>query len=130
MSEAIVIALIISAPTFITALGSLFVSLRNGRQALKTAEKLEVVHNDVNGKMQALLEATGAKERAAGLAEGRQAGISERADRVAESERVEDRVAEHLAKIEDTVVETRKVITGHDSEERKHWPKDEPPKQG
>lgn len=86
---------------FLGVLASILSSLRNTRLARKQATtleaqsvKLEVVHQDVNGKMAQLVEAVGAKERAAGTVEGRQASISERADRVAESERVEDREAE------------------------------------
>jgi hypothetical protein len=48
----------------------------------------------VNGKMTQLLKATGAEQRAEGEAAGREKAITERADRVAESERVEDRAAD------------------------------------
>ena len=94
---------IASIATLLTVLVGLWVSMQNRRMAKKittvatqTAEKLDTVHQDVNGKMTALLAVTGASERAAGIVEGRQAGISERADRVAEEERVEDRTVDKL----------------------------------
>ena len=104
MSDPVTIALIASAPTLLAAVGSLIVSLLNffrGRRSEQiinaTHEEVRIVKADVNGKMAQLLEATGAKERAAGVVEGRQAGINERAARVTEEERKEDRDAAHEA---------------------------------
>ena len=85
-----------SLATLATVLVGLYISLQNRRLAKINATKLEMVHTDVNGKMKALLVATAASERAVGEAEGRQHSLDEKAGRVAEQERVEDRIAEKL----------------------------------
>jgi hypothetical protein len=61
----------------------------------------DVLTLHVDGKMDALLAATSATARAQGVAEGRQLGSDERQVRVAESERVEDRVVAERERIED-----------------------------
>ena len=60
--------------------------------------KIAEVHVLVNDKMTELLRAVRAEERAAGVKEGREQGISERQDRVTESERVEDRESKMKSK--------------------------------
>ncbi len=90
MSDPVMIALIVSAPTFLTALGSLIVSILN-------RQRLKVVHEDVNGKMQQLIEARQAESRAVGETEGRQKAIDEQAARLAIKEQGEDRVADKQA---------------------------------
>lgn len=86
MSDAVKIALIISIAPTLTAAASLVVSLRN-------RARLEGLHKDLNSRLTELLNARGASERAMGVSEGRAQGVAERAGRVAEEERVEDRVA-------------------------------------
>lgn len=91
--------------TLLTVLASLAVSLMNRRLNRKTAERLETVHQDVNGKMQQLIEARQAESRAAGETEGRQKAIDEQAARLTIKEQGEDRVADKLAVIEQTVLD-------------------------
>jgi hypothetical protein len=101
MSDTVILALIVGLPLIITAISNLIVavsarkqSTKNTEIALATASKLDEVHGQINGKMEQLIKATGAEEHAAGVAEGREKSIAERAGRVAEEERVEDRAVE------------------------------------
>lgn len=115
ISDSVEIALIVAAPTFLTALGGLILQLLSfyeGRtRGHALAQKLEVVHQDVNGKMAQLLETTGAQREAVGEAAGRDKALAEQAARTAEVERKEDRVAGKLE-----VIDTK--LTDHDEWER------------
>lgn len=68
MTDAVSIALITSGTTVL-----LFVlkDVLDKRRVKSVEAKVEAVHKDVNGKMEKLLLATGAKEHAEGKAEGK-----------------------------------------------------------
>lgn len=91
MSDQVLIALIVGLPLIITSVGSFVLSYLSRNISAKTAYRLEEVHSQINGKMEELLRARGAEERAAGEAVGREKAITERQDRITEAERVEDR---------------------------------------
>ena len=101
ITDPVLIALIVGLPLIITAVGNLIVALLNRKQSLKNTElavgaanKLDIVHGQINGKMEQLLKTTGAEERAVGEAIGRGKELAERQGRVVEAERVEDRAAD------------------------------------
>ena len=91
MSETVQTAIIVAIAPTLLATAAVISSIRNSK-------KLEGIHIDLNSRLSELLRATSTSERAAGkaegIAEGRERGITERAERVAEEERVEDRVAQ------------------------------------
>jgi len=95
MTDTVQISLITCSFTFAGLAVSRWLSHREHMAtAAKVREaetKIAEVHVLVNDKMTELLRAVRAEERAAGVKEGREQGISERQDRVTESERVEDR---------------------------------------
>ena len=110
MSDQVLIALIVGLPLIIAAVGNLYVSIKASALTARTAEiatataaKLDSVHREVNGKMTQLLETKGAASMAEGEAIGREKATAERQIRVAEAERVEDRVADKLTVIEQAV---------------------------
>ena len=88
MNDPVKIAVIVAVAPTLLALAAVVNSLRNSR-------KLDNIHIDLNSRLTQLLAASATSERATGraegLAEGRNLSVSERADRVTESERVEDR---------------------------------------
>lgn len=65
--------------------------------SLMNRKKLAKLSVDINGRLTQLLELKGSESQlrghTEGMKEGREAGLSERRDRVVESERVEDRIA-------------------------------------
>jgi len=91
MTDAVQAALIVSIAPTLVATGSLIASIKN-------RSKLNALHIDLNSRLTELLKAHGASERAEGVLEGRQMSVTERQDRVAESERVEDRADDRLRK--------------------------------
>lgn len=58
----VITAISTGAAAFVTSVGGLFVSLRNGR-------KLEEVHASTNGKMEELLKLTAKSSKAEGIAD-------------------------------------------------------------
>jgi hypothetical protein len=107
--------------TLLTVLISLTVSMINRSLNKKTAAKLETVHQDVNGKMQQLIEARQAESMAAGETQGRQKAIDEEAARLTVANEVADRLAAKLAAIEEKVAE-------HDKWERERKDEEAPQK--
>lgn len=92
---AVLVALISQLPNILIAQATLRSSRDSLKQSVDNAARISQVHSDVNGKMQELIDSTGREKLATGHAEGmaeeRSLGITERQDRVAEAERVEDR---------------------------------------
>lgn len=94
MSDTVILALIVGLPLIITSLSNLITSVRNARQVAKVVDKLDVVHDQMNGMKTELIRATGAEAQAVGEAIGREKATAERQVRVVEAERVEDRAKE------------------------------------
>jgi hypothetical protein len=72
--------------------------------SLFNRKKLKQLHLEINSRLTELIKASGAEKLAEGIKEGRQAGADERQSRVAESERVEDRVTAEKERVEDRAV--------------------------
>ena len=92
MSEAIQVAVVISVAPTMASLGAVVIAWFGYRRSKSNATQISEVHLLINNRMDELLKAARSESHAEGMAEGRQAGIDERKERVVESERVEDRV--------------------------------------
>lgn len=74
MTDSVKIALIATIAPTLVAVGGLVSSLRN-------RTKLKALHVDINSRLTQLLSATGARERAEGVLEGRNLGVAEENER-------------------------------------------------
>lgn len=99
--SSIISSLIVAVPGTIAAIVALLAYLKSNdvaKAVVAVGETVGAVQSEVttlgqhvNGKMETLLEAVGAKEKAKGVVEGREAVATEKQARVIEAERVEDR---------------------------------------
>ncbi len=94
MSEVLQVALIGAAATLTGIVISSSVIIYLSRKAhTAVREEVQAIHIQINSGFTELMRLHGEAEREKGVREGRELGIVERAARVAESERVEDRIA-------------------------------------
>lgn len=87
------IALVVPILNWLTVRRAVKAAEKAAERAGQASAKLDVVHGQINGMKDELIRATGAEKLAEGEVIGREKAISEKADRTAEAERIEDRVA-------------------------------------
>lgn len=71
LSDAVTIALIATIAPTIASVGALLISLQSKKQSITNTHKIDVLHNEVDGKMTQLLETTKISSKAEGKLEGK-----------------------------------------------------------
>lgn len=66
------IALIMAAPGALSVVLTFVIALRQSANHIQTTDRINTLEQNTNGKMEALLQVTGAAEHAKGLLEGKQ----------------------------------------------------------